>query len=456
MTALRSARHIAETVRRGQRSAVDSALDAFERIQTSNPSLVAATRLMKERALAEAAEVNARALAGESLGLLAGVVFGVKDLFDLEGLPTTAGSAMRRNAPPALQDAEAVRRLRAAGAVPIATLNMDEFAYGFATVNAQWGTTRNPHDPMRLAGGSSGGSAAVVAGGLLPFTLGSDTNGSIRVPAALCGVWGLKPTHGSLPMEGVFPFVDSFDDIGPFTRSAADLALIHAILADEDPAQQPDYDHAPRVAVLGGWFARNITAPMADSINHLAGALGGLDTIEIADVDRARSAAFLMTAAEGGHRHLPALRENAMGFDPAVRDRLIAGAALPVAAYLDAVAFRDVFRKQVLQIFEDWDVLIAPAVPGVAPLIDDPMIELDGERVPARAHLGIYTQPISFVGLPVVAAPVGRHEGLPLGIQLIGAPGKDRELIAFACDLERRGLLGEAVCPFPKAAEDPA
>lgn len=384
---------------------------------------------------------------------LCGVPFGVKDLFDLEGLSTTAGSAARRNAPPAARDAEAVRRLRAAGAVPVATLNMDEYAYGFATINAHWGTTCNPHDLTRLAGGSSGGSAAAVAGGLLPFTLGSDTNGSIRVPAALCGVWGLKPTHGTLPMEGVFPFVESFDDIGPFTRSASDLILIHAILAGIDPdAAPPSFGDKPRVALLGGWFARNVTAPMEACIARLSGELGDPPAVEIADVDRARSAAFLMTAAEGGHRHLPALRENAMGFDPAVRDRLIAGAALPVAAYLDAVAFRETFRAQVARLFEDWDVLIAPAVPGVAPLIADPMIELDGEWVPARAHLGIYTQPLSFVGLPVVAAPAGMHEGLPLGIQLIAAPGKDRELMAFARDLEGRGLLGEMVCPFPEAA----
>lgn len=394
--------------------------------------------------------------AGDGNGPLRGIPFGVKDLFDLEGDVTTAGAGFRREAAPAIRDAEAVRRLRDAGAIPVATLNMDGFAYGFATINAEWGTTRNPHDLTRLAGGSSGGSAAAVAGGLLPFTLGSDTNGSIRVPASLCGVWGLKPTHGSLPMEGVFPFVDSFDDIGPFTRSAADLGLIHAILAAEDPDVQSAYIHPPRVALLGGWFAANVTAPMAEHIRHLAAALGGLDTVDLTDVDRARSAAFLMTAAEGGHRHLPALRENAMAFDPAIRDRLIAGAALPVAAYLDALAFRDVFRAQIERMFEDWDVLIAPAVPGVAPLIDDPMIEVDGERVPARAHLGIYTQPISFVGLPVVAAPLGQYEGLPLGIQLIGAPGKDRELIAFACELERRGLLGEAVCPFPEAPGEPA
>ena len=345
----------------------------------------AVTHILADRAIAAARAVDGAFADGRDAGPLAGVAFGVKDLFDLAGLPTTAGAAMRRNAAPARSDAEAVRRLCAAGAIPVATLNMDEYAYGFATVNAGWGTTRNPHDPTRLAGGSSGGSAAAVAGGLLPFALGSDTNGSIRVPAALCGVWGLKPTHGALPMAGVFPFVDSFDDIGPLTRSAHELALIHAVLAgddDEEAVAAPDFGARPRVALLDGWFARNVTPPLSSAIANLAENLGGLERITLPDVGRARSAAFLMTAAEGGHRHLPALRANAMGFDPATRDRLIAGAALPAAAYLDAVAFRHAFRATVMDMFAHWDVLIAPAVPGVAPPIDDPMIEVDRNRVP--------------------------------------------------------------------------
>jgi aspartyl-tRNA(Asn)/glutamyl-tRNA(Gln) amidotransferase subunit A len=416
----------------------------------------AVTRVLSDRALTAATAIDVARAEGRDAGPLAGLPFGVKDLFDLAGWPTTAGAAMRRDAAPAASDAEAVRRLSAAGAIPVATLNMDEYAYGFATVNATWGTTRNPHDPKRLAGGSSGGSAAAIAGGLLPFALGTDTNGSIRVPASLCGVWGLKPTHGSLPMAGVYPFVDSFDDIGPLTRSATDLAMIHAVLAGEDDGEPAGFGAAPRVAVLGGWFARNLTPPLAAAIATLAVRLGGLEQVELPGVDRARSAAFLMTAAEGGHRHLPALRDDAMGFDPATRERLIAGAAMPVAAYLDAKAYREIFRDRVAALFADWDVLIAPAAPGVAPPIEDALIEVNGKRVEARANLGLFTQPLSFVGLPVVAAPLGLYEGLPLGIQLIGAPGSDRALLSFACGLERCGLLGAAVCPLPALASGAA
>jgi len=257
---------------------------------------------------------------------------------------------------------------------------MDAFAYGFATINARFGTTRNPHEPLRIAGGSSGGSAAAVAGGVVPISLGSDTNGSVRVPAALCGVYGLKPTHGALPMDGVYPFVESFDDIGPFATSVADLRLVWDALGGEatgSPGQ--------RVARLGGWFAANVCGELVTGIDGIAAHLGGVETVELPRTDAARSAAFLMTAAEGGARHLTALRTRPLDFDPAVRDRLIAGAMLPASAYFAAQRFRLWFREQAARLFEDYDVLIAPAAGAVAPTIEDPTILVDGERVAARA-----------------------------------------------------------------------
>lgn len=428
---------IADSVRTGRVSAVVAARAALDRIAAENGRINAITRTLEARALAEAAAVDATVAAGGDPGPLAGVPYGVKDLFDIAGLPTTAGAAMRRDAPPARSDAEAIRRLRAAGAVLAATCNMDEFAYGFATVNAHWGTTRNPHDPSRMVGGSSGGSAAAVAAGMLPFTLGSDTNGSIRIPAALCGLWGLKPSHGALPMAGVFPFVDSFDDVGPFARNGRDLAVVSAVLAG-GRALAPCLPERP--AMLGGWFAANRTPAMAEAMAVLAKRLGDPPTVILPEVDRARSAAFLMTAAEGGARHLDALADHALGFDPATRDRLLAGALLPSAAYLHARAFREEFREAAMRLFAEHDLLIAPAVPGIAPPIDAPLIEVDGAQVPARANLGLYTQPLSFIGLPMIAAPLP-VTGLPLGVQLIGAPGSDGQLVAMAEALMEEGFL---------------
>lgn len=428
---------IADAVRTGRTTARQVTEDALARIAAHDPAINAVTRILHDRALAEATAVDAQVAAGIDPGPLAGVPYGVKDLFDVAGLPNTAGAGMRRDAPPATRDAMAIRRLHAAGAVLVATLNMDEYAYGFATVNATWGTTRNPHDMDRLAGGSSGGSAAAVAAGMLPFTLGSDTNGSIRVPASLCGVYGLKPTHGSLPMDGVFPFVDSFDDIGPIAATREDLALVQSVLAD---APLPDVA-PPDLALLGGWFMADIVPELHDALRTIAENLG-LPTVELPRVAAARSAAFLMTAAEGGARHLPRLRRNALAFDPATRDRLIAGAALPAAAWFDAMRFRDWFLSICLDLLARHPALIAPATGCPAPTIADPVVTLDGKVSPARASLGRYTQPISFVGLPALAVPLRRPGRLPIGLQLIAAPGNEALLFAAAGKLEAAGIVG--------------
>ena len=426
----------ADAVRSGRLSAVALATAALDRIAARNPAIIAVTRTLRDRALGEAAAVDAQLAAGQDPGPLAGVPYGVKDLFDVAGLPTTAGAGRLRDAPPATADAEAIVRLRAAGAVLVATLNMDEFAYGFVTDNAHWGITRNPHDPARFAGGSSGGSAAAVAAGMLPFALGSDTNGSIRIPASLCGIYGTKPTHDSLPLAGTYPFVHTLDDIGAFTRSAGDLALVDAVLrggaGDTAPLRRP--------ALLGGWFAANLAPGMAAALDRLSAGLGGLPVVDLPDVARARSAAFLLTAYEGGRLHRDALAADPLSYDPATRDRLIAGAALPDAIYAQAMAFRSVFAAHVERALADHDVLIAPATFGPAPRIDDPTIPIDGAPQPARANLGLYTQPISFLGLPVVAAPLP-VDGLPMGVQLIAAKGRDSALIDYATMLEGKGLI---------------
>lgn len=428
---------IASAVRAGRVTAAAVVDRCLAAIEADGNRLVAITRVLADRARQEAAHVDADVAAGRDPGPFAGVPYGVKDLFDVAGLPTTAGSMLYAQAPPAAGDATAIKRLRAAGAVLVATLNMDEFAYGFATINAAHGTTRNPHDQARLAGGSSGGSAAVVAAGLLPFSLGSDTNGSIRVPASLTGLYGLKPTHDALPMQGVFPFADSFDDIGPFAGSVADMALLWDVLSDSACTA----DSAPiRVARLGRRFADNVDPDQRAAIDLIAPSAPAVD---LGNVARARSAAFLITAFEGGAVHRAAFaRGEAMQFDPATRDRLLAGALVPRAIYDEAQAFRRAFRHSLAPLFEDHDVLIAPATPCVAPTIADPMIEIDGVATPARRDLGIHTQPISFTGLPSLAVPLYRPGKLPLGLQLIGRPGAERTLFRFAAMLEERGLIG--------------
>lgn len=432
---MKQAVEIAASVRSGQTSAM-SVLDAcLAGLAAEGGRLVAVTRILADRARMEAAAIDAAIAAGRDPGPLAGVPYGVKDLFDVEGQPTTAGSTLYAHAPPASADAEAIGRLREAGAVLVATLNMDEFAYGFATINARHGATRNPHDLNRLAGGSSGGSAAIVAAQYLPFSLGSDTNGSVRVPASLTGIYGLKPTHGALPMGGVFPFAHSFDDVGPFTRSIADMQCVWDVLTGgHDVPRDPI-----RVAQLGGRFRANADE---DQIAAMQAIAPDAPLIDLPDIARARSAAFLITAAEGGALHREALGRDAMAFDPATRDRLLAGALLPQSLYMAAQAFRAAYKQRIAALIADYDVLLAPATPCVAPLIADPRILIDGALSPARADLGIHTQPISFTGLPSLSVPLRRPGRLPLGLQLIGKAGSEATLFRFAAMLEDKGLTG--------------
>ena len=431
-----SALEIAAQVRTGRLSAVAVVEQVLADLAQRDPELNAVTRLPPERARHEAAAVDAAVAAGRDPGPLAGVPYGVKDLFDVAGLPTTAGSALYADAPPAKADAEAIVQLREAGAVLVATLNMDEFAYGFATINATHGTTRNPHDPSRLAGGSSGGSAAVVAAGLLGFALGSDTNGSVRVPASLTGTYGLKPTHGDLPLDGVFPFAVSFDDVGPFANTVADLQAVWRVLASRDT---DDARTSWRVARLGGRFRENADPDQLAAIDAIA---PGAPLVDLPEISRARSAAFLITAYEGGALHREALSRDAMAFDPATRDRLLAGALLPDELYAEAQAFRTAYQARIAALIAKFDVLLAPATPCVAPLVDDPRILIDGALSPARADLGIHTQPISFLGLPSLCVPLHRPGRLPLGLQLIGRANREADLFAFAEGLEARGIIG--------------
>ncbi|OAG73943.1 amidase [Gluconobacter japonicus] len=427
---------IAAKVRGGDISATEVTKAVFADIAQRDDSLNCVTRPLTDRALAAAAAVDAAVAEGRDPGALAGVPFGIKDLFDVAGQVTTAGSKVLANDPPATRDAALVARLIDAGAIPVALTNMDEFAYGFATDNAHHGVTRNPHAPDHLAGGSSGGSAAGVAARLFSLGLGSDTNGSIRVPASLCGIWGLRATQGRLSIEGSYPFVASLDTVGPFADSAGGLRACFEALVQTENA--PVDVGALKVARLGGWFAENMSAPMADAVEALGARLGATQTVELPAVARARASAFVISASEGAALHLHRLRKQAQDYDPAVRDRLLAGALLPASLIFQAHRLRNWFRARMHEAFADADILLAPAVVGEAPRFDQPLIEVGGKMVSARANLGLYTQPLTLAGFPVLTVPM-KTAGLPLGAQLIARPGREDLLLALGESLERDG-----------------
>lgn len=452
-----TALELASAVRTGQSTAtaiIDASLAA---IAARDATLNAFTTITEDRARTEAARIDAQHAAGRPLGPLAGVPFGVKNLFDIQGVTTTAGSIIHADRPPAQRDGVLVRRLSAAGAVLVGALNMDEYAYGFTTENSHYGPSHNPHDPARVAGGSSGGSAAAVAGGLVPISLGSDTNGSIRVPSSLCGIFGLKPTYGRLPRTGSFPFVGSLDHLGPFARSVADLALVYDVLQGPDPEDpacpqrpvepvSPVLDHGLdgiRTAIAGDYFTRLRAPEAVTAVETVAQALSAEREIILPEAERARAAAFIITMIEGANLHLADLKTQPHRFDPATRDRFLAGALLPGAWYAQAQRFRRWYHDQVLALFRSVDVIIAPATPCSAPLIGQDMMTLDGVTLPTRANMGLFTQPISFIGLPVLALPVART-GLPIGVQLIAAPWREDVLFRVAAALERQGVAKSA------------
>ena len=446
---------IAAGVRGGRLSATAVARAALDLIAAADAGLNCFTAVFADRALRTAREIDDAVRQGRDPGPLAGVPFAVKNLFDVAGEVTLAGSIIERDKPPASHDAILVARLAAAGAVLVGALNMDEYAYGFTTENSHYGPTGNPHDPSRVAGGSSGGSAAAVAAGLVPLTLGSDTNGSIRVPAALCGVFGLKPTFGRLSRQGVYPFVHSLDHTGPFARTVRDLATAYDVLQGPDPldpacADRPSEPVTPkltepfasfRAGVLGGWFQENISDEAFDGLSVVARALGG-EPAELAGARAARAAAFCLTGAEGGSLHLSDLRARPQDFDPATRDRLIAGALQPGHVAPRAQRVRRWFLDQALALFERFDVLLAPATPFPATPIGQVTTMMGGRSVSVRANLGLYTQPISFIGLPVLAAPIVRAGRMPVGVQLIAPPWREDILFRIAAQLEAEGVVG--------------
>jgi AtzE family amidohydrolase len=448
---------IAAAVREAKVSAVDVTKAALANIAMRDSQLNCFTAVTAEAALADAARIDTEIAQGNNVGALAGVPFAVKNLFDIAGLITLAGSKINAENPAATQDATAITKLKQAGAVLVGALNMDEYAYGFVTENSHYGATHNPHDLQRVAGGSSGGSAAAVAAGLVPLTLGSDTNGSIRVPAALCGVFGLKPTYGRLSRAGVALFSSSFDHIGAFAPSVQDIATVFDVLQGEDDRDPICTKRQPelilpqlnqdistiRIAIAADYFTKGAEQSALAAVQKVADALDITKYVTIPEAHRARAAAFVITASEGANLHLAKLRRRSQDFDPATRDRFLAGALIPSSWYLQAQRFRKWYSDRLREVFQNVDVILAPTTPIFAPLIGQQTMILDGEEILIRPHLGLFTQPLSFIGLPVLSVPIQQPNSLPLGVQLIAAPYNEALILQVAAALEAKGVFAK-------------
>lgn len=459
---MRESSALLAAIAKGELSAREACQASLARIEATDWKVNAFTEVTAQRALAEADAVDARRARGEALPPLAGLPYAVKNLYDVEGLTTLAGSKINAGLAPAAADAALVQRLKSAGALLVGALNMDEYAYGFTTENTHYGPTCNPQDLTRIAGGSSGGSGATVAAAQVPLALGSDTNGSIRVPASLCGVWGLKPTFGRLSRRGSYPFVHSLDHLGPLADCVQTLALSYDAMQGPDPLDpgchalrvQPAAGTVARgveglrIGVLGGYFHDLATPAARAAVDAAAKILGALDTVEWPDAATGRAAAFLITASEGGSLHLDDLRERVDDFEPLSVDRFLSGLVQPVDWYLRAQRYRRIYRDRVNALFQDWDVLLCAATPVPAPAIGTEWIAVNGQKLPSRPSMGMLTQPISFAGCPVVVAPMWPQGagGLPIGVQVVAAPWREDLALRAARVLEGAGVAHLKAC----------
>jgi len=449
-----TAAQIASAVCSRSLSAKDVVEASLTQISKSNLAVNAFTDVTADTAKADARKID-EAVAGGARLPLAGVPFAVKNLFDIEGVVTRAGSKINRSNAPATSDATLVQHLRRQGAVLMGGLNMGEYAYDFTGENVHDGNCLNPHDTGRMSGGSSSGSGAAVASGMVPVSLGSDTNGSIRVPSSFCGLFGLKPTYGRLSRHGTYPFVGSLDHLGPMARSAVDLSLVFDALQGADP-NDPAQAARPvlatheqigqgadrlRIAIAGGYFREKAEPDALAAVDTVAQALGASAEIDIPEAARARAAAYVITSAEGANLHFDRISSRPEDYDPDTRDRFLAGTMVPAVWVQQAQRFRSWFRERMRKIFEEVDILLAPATPFSALPSGTKAITLDGVTMPARPNIGLFTQPVSFIGLPVVAVPVWLEgAALPIGVQVIAPAWREDLALRVAAHLERSGV----------------
>lgn len=446
---------LAGEVRRGRASAVESVRASLTRLDALR-DLNAVTTMLGARALARAEALDRSIARGIDPGPLAGMAFAAKNLFDVAGHVTRAGSASTAVHAPAAEDAFAVAALERAGAVLVALTNMDELAYGFTGENGPDGDTCHPADVRRISGGSSAGSAAVVAAGAVALAIGSDTNGSIRIPSALCGAFGLKPTYGRLSRRGAFPFVASLDHVGPIAASPDVLAAAYDAMQGPDPrdpamaarpveAAAPDLDQGIaglRVGVLGGYFASALAPEAAAAVREAASVLGATETVDLTLAERGRAAAFVITTTEAGHLHRPTLRSRPESFGPLVRDRLVAGALAPTAWYLSAQKVRRMLADELNALFARFDLLLAPATPCAAPMRGEESMTVAGQVLPMRLGIGLYTHPLTPTGVPVGVAPKVLANGLSVGVQVIAPAWQEARVLRALRVLEAAGFAG--------------
>jgi Asp-tRNA(Asn)/Glu-tRNA(Gln) amidotransferase A subunit family amidase len=418
--------------RNGSLSPVDVVRVSLQRLESLEPALNAVAQRLDATALAEAEQATAELRSGKDRGPLHGIPVAIKDLIDVEGAPTGYGSKVR---PPAMasEDAALVQRLREAGAIILCKANLLEYAYGIA--HPDIGQTNNPHDVGRTSGGSSGGSAALVAAGILPLAIGTDTGGSIRIPASYCGIVGLKPSFGLVSLDGVFPLSWSLDHAGPLARSVADTALLlEAIAGKTFPLSPPSLAGVRIGAVSFHCESPELTpavaANLAEALKRLEAAGAIIKRMDIPELKLANSELRRIILPEASVIHAGLYAENPAGYALRTRSQVEAGFEAKAVDYIKAQDFRVKLRDAIEAAFSEVDILIGPSVPFPAP-IEDPEFTEDGEEGEMLSS-GF----ANMTGQPSLSLPSGVDGHLPLGLQLTGPVGGDGKLLQIALGVE--------------------
>ncbi len=433
-----------ELLRQGSVSPVELTNDCLARIERLNPKLNAFITMTADAALAAARQAEAEIRRGDWRGPLHGIPLALKDLIDTAGVSTTAASLLCKDRVPT-EDAEVVRRLKAAGAVLLGKQNLHEFAYGGSSMVSAFGEVRNAWNREHIAGGSSGGSATAVAAGLGYGAIGTDTAGSIREPSALCGVVGLKPTYGRVSARGVIPLSISLDHVGPIGRTVADVAAILAAVAGYDPADKAsvnapveDYVAAlkkpfqpPRVGVPKKFFFDDLDPEVASAISHAVSGLAALGA-EIRDIELPVPTDRTLQSAEAYAFHAEFVSRNPELYQPETLRRIRTGQNVSSQALLESRRELERARRDIVSVFTEVDVLVTPTTPLVAPSIAELKQNPDLLR-PRELLLLRNTRPVNVWGLPAISVPCGFLEaGLPIGLQIIGPPWGETAVLRVA------------------------
>jgi aspartyl-tRNA(Asn)/glutamyl-tRNA(Gln) amidotransferase subunit A len=429
-------------LRAGELTSSEVVEGCLRRIDEDNPRLNAFIRVMASEAREAAATADRELAAGHDRGPLHGVPIAVKDLIDIAGLPTTAASRVREGHV-AAADAPIVTRLRHAGAVFIGKTNLDEFAFGTTSENSAFGLVRNPHDPTRSPGGSSGGSAVAVAAGMALAALGSDTGGSIRIPAAACGVVGLKPAYGEVSADAVVPLCRTFDHVGPFARTVGDARLVYRALLGSGAAQAaaPRDVRGMRLGLPRAYFCdlldEDVRRRFEEAISALREAGADVKDVGIDHVSTTPAVYVHIHASEGAEYHATMLETVPERYTPPVRLRLELGRYILAEDYVRAMHGREVLRREVEAALADQDALILPALPIPAPPIGAESVVVNGASQAVRAMMLRNTQLFNVTGHPAIAIPRGvTSQGLPCGLQLVGHPAQTEALLDVAAAIE--------------------